>query len=227
MRFDIPEARRCRIVRTLVVALSFVAAPGVRAQTELPTRPDSGRSAGVLRTGDLLKVNVYNFKELSGEFAVDSRGIVQLPGVAELAVAGKSPVVVQGMLTDALKVRGYANPELSVTALYQVSVLGAVREPGMFPVTPGTNLIQLLTLAGGPTDRAKLRETRVNREGKSYVVDLESALSGGAAGDVWLYSNDVIFIPTRGGLTRENIGFGLNILSFLLAAANVVATVRR
>jgi hypothetical protein len=38
------------------------------------------RSVGVLRSGDALKIAVWREKELNGEYLIDARGIVQIPG---------------------------------------------------------------------------------------------------------------------------------------------------
>ena len=184
------------------------------------------RSVGVLRPGDALKIAVWREKELSGEYLIDARGLVQIPGLGDIVVAGLTPMEVKARLSEQLVRRGIVAPEISVQPVIRVSVLGEVRSPGLLSVEPGTNLIHLITLAGGPTERANMKAVRVIRAGRPYEVDLQSALSGSSAGRVVLFSNDVVFLDRKRGLTRENLSFGLNMLTAVLSIVSVVTVVQ-
>lgn len=183
------------------------------------------RSVGVLRPGDGLKIAVWREKELSGEYLIDARGLVQIPGLGDIVVAGLTPMEVKARLSEQLIRRGIVSPEISVQPVIRVSVLGEVRNPGLLSVEPGTNLIHLITLAGGPTERANMKAVRVIRSGRPYEVDLQSALSGSSAGRVVLFSNDVVFLDRKRGLTRENLSFGMNLLTAVLSIVSVVTVV--
>jgi polysaccharide export outer membrane protein len=185
-----------------------------------------GRVVGVLRPGDALKVLVFRNPELSGEFVIDARGMVQIPGLGEIQVGNQDPTTVRSRFRAALVERGFSAPEVAVQPLVRVSVLGAVAKPSLYAVDPGPSLIQLLTLAGGPLESADLRRTRVIRDGRAFTVDLESGLTGSAAGRVVLYSNDVVVVPKRGGLTRENLSFFFSASTVLLSIVNVILAVR-
>lgn len=187
----------------------------------------SSRNVGVMRSGDVLDIVVYREREMSGKYLIDSRGIVQIPGLGDIMAAGLTPTEIKQRLSEQLVRRGVASPEIAVSPLIRVSVLGEVRTPGLLPVDPGTTLIQLLTIAGGPTDRANLRRAYVVRETQRFPVDLQSALAGSPTGRVVLYSNDVLVVPRRGGLTRENIGFALTGIGALLSIATLVVTLRQ
>jgi protein involved in polysaccharide export with SLBB domain len=253
MRFDIrnspPEQRRVRPHRAasavstgrtrayvasmvaLAATVMVISPTTVRAQTEPPppavqdTLPR--RSVGALRPGDVLKISVFRDKELSGEYPIDARGYVQIPGLGVIKAAGLDPTDVTDRLRLALIERGFARPEISVQPLIRVSVLGEVRSPNVYPVDPGTSLLQLLTVAGGPTDRARLQDTRVIRDGRAFRVDMESALRGSAAGRVVLYSNDVVVVGRKKGLTNENLGITLTAASLVIAILNIAFLVRR
>ena len=184
------------------------------------------RSVGVLRPGDALKIAVWREKELSGEYLIDARGLVQIPGLGDIVVAGLTPMEAKDRLSEQLVRRGIVSPEISVQPVIRVSVLGEVRNPGLLSVEPGTNLIHLLTLAGGPTERANMKAVRVIRAGRPYEVDLQSALSGSSAGRVVLFSNDVVFLDRKRGLTRENLSFGMNLLTAVLSIVSVVTVIQ-
>ena len=192
-----------------------------------PPRDVVSRSVGVLRPGDVLDVVVYRDKELSNKYLIDSRGYVQIPGLGVIQAAGLDPTQVKERLVDSLRARGFERPELSVQPLIRVSVLGQVRTPGLYPVDPGTSLIQLVTIAGGPIAEADLRKTKVVRDGRAYTVDLESALAGSPAGRIVLYSNDYVVIPKKTGFTRENLGFIFSGLGAALTVVNLIITVSK
>jgi hypothetical protein len=94
-------------------------------------------------------------------------------------------------------------------------------------VDPGTILIQLLTIAGGPVGEADLRKTKVVRDGRAYTVDLESALAGSPAGRIVLYSNDYVVVPKKTGFTRENLAFLISGLGVALTLINLIVTINR
>lgn len=210
--------------------LGVLAPSAVGAQEPVPPVPSPSdtttpeRYVGVLRPGDLLDIVVYREEELTNKYLIDSRGDVQIPGLGVVRAAGLSPVEVKARLREALLERGFANPELSVQPLVRVYVLGEVRTPGPQLVEPGATLLQIVTVAGGPTPQANLEETRVVREGRSHVVDLQSALGGSASGRIVLYSNDYVILPKRTGWTRENIAYLAATLGAVISLANIVIT---
>jgi len=193
----------------------------------IPTPRDvAGRPVGVLRQGDVVNVIVFRNKELSGEFLIDTRGNIQIPGLAEIPAAGVAPTEMKERIRAVMMRHGFEDPDLAVLPLLRVSVLGEVRKPGAYPVEPGTSLLQLLTLAGGPSETADLRKARVVREGRAFGVDLQSALGGSASGRVVLYSNDVLVVPKRGGLTRERLGFLLTGATTAVSLINLIIALR-
>jgi protein involved in polysaccharide export with SLBB domain len=250
MPFAIPDRRRCGIAASwlrrtgfprvrsaaFLVGLGFAAltAPVVGAQAtgQIPPPPSSGdtivRPTGTLRSGDLLKIRVYRDSELSGQYLIDAQGNVQIPGLGVVRAAGLDPTQVQARLVEALRDRGFRSPEIAVQPLIRVSVLGQVRAPGLYPVDPGVSLIQLLTLAGGPSEQANLKHTQVVREGHAFSIDLQSALGGSAAGRVALYSNDVVYVPQRRSIfSRDNIGLAATLAALALSVVTLIQVTHR
>ncbi len=219
--------RRHALLVPLVVAVA-TAAPRRAPAQDIPTPPPTVlRNVGVLRPGDLLDVTVYRDKELSNKYLIDARGMLQIPGLGVIEAAGLDPQQVKDRLVEALRAQGFTNPQIAVQPLVRISVLGDVRNPGLFPVEPGTSLLQLVTIAGGPAERADLRRVAVVRDGRRFEVDLESGLSGSAAGRITLISNDLVVVPRRGGFTREDVGIAFSAFTSLLALVNIVISLRR
>lgn len=213
----------------LCIALASAHADG-QTPGLIPAPSDTAaqqRNVGALRPGDVLKIVVFRDKELSNEYPIDARGYVQIPGLGVIKAAGLDPTEVTDRLKLALIERGFARPEISVQPLIRVSVLGEVRSPNVYPVDPGTSLLQLLTVAGGPTDRARLQDTRVIRDGRAFKIDMDRGLRGSPAGRIVLYSNDVVVVGRKKGFTSENLGLTLTAASLVLAVLNIAFLVGR
>lgn len=217
---------------TAVIVAACVAAGGAAgaARAQTPAAPGdtihadtSSRPTGTLRSGDLLKIRVYRDSELSGQYLIDAQGNVQMPGVGVIKAAGLDPTQITERMIEAFRARGFRTPEIAIQPLIRVSVLGEVRAPSLYPVEPGVSLIQLLTLAGGPTDRADLRKAQVIREDHVFTVDLESALAGSASGRVTLYSNDVVYLPPKHNVfSRDNIALAATLASLALSVVTLI-----
>jgi polysaccharide biosynthesis/export protein len=181
-----------------------------------------GVPTGTLRPGDILQLKVYRDSEISGNYLIEANGFVQIPGLGTIRAAGLRPDQVSQAMVEAMRGKGFREPELAVQPRIRISVLGQVRSPMLYSIDPGLSLLQLITMAGGPTDNADLRHTRVIREGKAYVVDMEAALHGSAAGRITLYSNDVVYVPPKTGLTKQNVTF---IVSIVGASLTLLTTI--
>lgn len=182
---------------------------------------------GVMRPGDELNLIVYRDAELTGKFLVDGYGNVQIPGLGVIAVAGSTPAEVSERIRAQLVRRGTIDPEIAVQPMFRVSALGEVRNPGLLSIVPGTNVVQLLTLAGGPTERAKLGKSRLVREGRSLPMDLGQALAGAPEGQRVLFSNDVLVVPRDNSLLRrENFGLFVNAVTLLTSLVNLYLIAR-
>jgi protein involved in polysaccharide export with SLBB domain len=225
---------RWTLIAMLAIAAGAVAARPARAQTPTAVPTDTtvhadsnARQTGTLRSGDLLKIRVYRDSELSGQYLIDAQGNVQMPGVGVIRAAGLDPTQITQRMIEAFRARGFRAPEIAIQPLIRVSVLGEVRAPGLYPVEPGVSLIQLLTLAGGPTDHANLKRAQVIRENHVFAVDLESALAGSAAGRVTLYSNDVVYLPPKHNVfSRDNITLAATLAALALSVVTLVQVSR-
>ncbi|MGA9117521.1 MAG: SLBB domain-containing protein [Bacteroidota bacterium] len=108
----------------------------------------------------------------------------------------------------------------------QVNVWGFVRSPGRYEVPSGTDLVQLLSFAGGPTEGADMddvRITRVIRRDTTVTrivieVDLED-LHLVEPAKLALYPGDTIFIDHTAWLTVRDV------FSFMTTAAIISSAV--
>src|ERR1700734_1429358 len=121
-------------------AVCAIAAQGSTAVAEAPAPAagvarDSDAGSAMLLPGDIVRLRIWREPDLSGDFPVDERGTVVFPKI------GPTPVL--QMTTDSLKrllVTTYSqylrDPAIEVTFLRRVTILGAVKNPGLYPVDP-------------------------------------------------------------------------------------------
>ena len=120
--------------------------------------------------GDVLEVEVFGSPDLSRIATVQTNGMVALPLLREVPVAGLTLAEVKATLTTLLGRDYLVNPQVDVRVKeYQsqfVTVLGEVSMPGRRPLRGGqTRLIDVLVESGGLTPRASGELTLSRAEG--------------------------------------------------------------
>src|SRR2546430_2064718 len=143
---------------TMFVAVSLVgAAISGSAQAPAAATP---RTAIPFRLSidDVIQVRVLDAEEISDKaIRVGSDGYISLPTVGRLHAAGRTVEEVQAEIVDNLK-RLIVNPDVTVSLVEthkdSMSVIGAVKSPGVIQLTGRKTLVEVMSLAGGPTDDA-------------------------------------------------------------------------
>lgn len=117
----------------------------------------------------------------------------------------------------------------------QVNVWGFVKTPGRYEVSSSTDIIQLLSFAGGPIQYAKMDEVRVTRFEKvdstytrrEFTLDLES-LARLDSTHLALYPGDTIFIDHSGWLTFRDVFSVVTTAAVITSAiAQIIYATRR
>ena len=116
------------------------------------TVPPSRRSEYVIHSNDKLKLKIFQYPELNGEYEVDANGTISLADIGEIPVDGMSTKDVANLISQRLIRAGLsAKPGTSVEMLQSrpVYVLGDVQKPGEYTYRPGVTVLQVVSLAGG------------------------------------------------------------------------------
>lgn len=161
--------------RAGVGAFLVLAACAPRTPVALAPLPD--RPWTVL-PGDEVRVRVYRESELNGQWIVNSRGEILLPGLGRLMVAG----LTVDSLTDLIS-RGYSrriiDAVVDVGIVRNLPVLGEVRTPGAYAVEP-TNTVQQLVARAGGLRSTSLRSPTIllqkGRDGTRYALSADQRL---------------------------------------------------
>ncbi len=121
--------------------------------------PQQGSASGdvLVGEGDIVNVRVFNQEPLSTRERVRPDGKISMPVIGEIMAKGKRPGQLAGEIQDRLKAVVVA-PSVTVTleqpAELKVSVVGEVRNSGIFQLEPGANVLHALAAAGGLNDYA-------------------------------------------------------------------------
>jgi polysaccharide export outer membrane protein len=138
------------------------------------------------RPGDVIRLRVWREPDMSGEFQVNESGEVTLPQIGTLHVSGISPDSLRAFIV-AKYAPALRNPSIEVTVLKRVRVVGAVKNPGLYPVDDTFSVGDVLAAAGGITtdgDRRKVRLARSGEEGETMLsLDARIAESPVRSGD--------------------------------------------
>jgi polysaccharide biosynthesis/export protein len=146
------------------------AAPAVRATPPPPAASDEYR----VGPGDVLDVIVFGQDDLTRAPVVQTSGVIALPLLGDVSVAGLTVAEIRLKLTEALARDYLVRPQVEVKVKeFQsqfVTVLGEVNTPGRKPLKGRMRLIDALVEAGGFTTRAS---------GEVTITRLEGAFEGG------------------------------------------------
>jgi polysaccharide export outer membrane protein len=178
--------------------------------------PSSGQqpvAAGLrLKPGDQIELLVKNEPGLSGRFQVSPAGSSLLPLVGLIAIADRPFEEVETAIRTAFAAE-LADPELLITPLQQVTVLGEVHAPGMFWLDPTRTINDVLALAGGLAPTASRNRITLIRDATETRIRMGA---DGSVSAVPIRSGDRVYVARRSWLSE-------NLALFVGAAASVAA----
>ncbi len=199
----------------VLVACSSVGAGDLRSQSSSQATESSG-SADLLRPGDVIRLAVWREPDWSGEFPVNESGVAVLPRIGAVAVTTMSADSLRRFLVDTLG-RFLRNPSIEVTPLRRIQVLGAVRNPGLYPVPLTVSVGDVLALAGGAVSEGKVDQVILRRDGEDLRIKLTRQTQ---LRDTPIQTGDQLFVPQRGWVSRNAglVAAGLSAATTLLVA---------
>lgn len=181
--------------------------------SEVPVAP------AVLQAGDAVRITVWEHEELTGEFEITGDGTIAHPVYRTVQAAGVPRDALERSIGDLLR-RFDTTPQFVVQPLFRVVVGGEVRQPSLYLLSPETTVAQAVGLAGGVTERAKLEEVVLFRNGAETIIDLTRAEAG--TGQVPVRSGDQIFVRRRVSFFREYVAPAGSITAALVAIVGLL-----
>jgi polysaccharide biosynthesis/export protein len=164
-----------------------------------------------INPGDELSISVWGEERLQREIKVLPDGTFAYPLIGQIVAQGRLPQDIEAIILDRLKdqYRGQV-PQITVmvklAAGLQFSVMGRVKSPGTLSPGRYINVLEALSIAGGPTEFANLDNILVLRKRgdglQTIRVKLGGVFRGGArpaevdrSNIVRLEAGDTVIVP--------------------------------
>ena len=199
---------------TLVHAVRRTATALIAMMVLSPALPTGTQEAAddhqLIRPGDVIRVSIFREPDMSNDYIVDETGSVIFAGAGEYNVLGDTNATLEARLLADYG-RRLRNPNIDVTVLRRVRIIGSVTDPGLHLVDATHTIADALAMAGGATSLGDPDQVRIIRDGQEVAIDLtvDMLLSGSI-----IRSGDQIFVPERSWLSRNS-----NVVATTLSAS--------
>jgi polysaccharide biosynthesis/export protein len=149
--------------------------------------------------GDEIEILLWGRLNENYRLKIDRDGKINIPHLGPVAVAGMPFSAMQKNLLDRLQSIEGVQASVTIGELRSISVfvVGEVNTPGMYTISPLSNITNALFAAGGPSNRGSLRSVQLKRNGNLVAtVDFyDFLMSGKDNTNVRLKPGDVIMVP--------------------------------
>jgi polysaccharide biosynthesis/export protein len=223
-------------VNAAVPSASLAQGQASPQNAQLPTTQTQLDTNYSLGGGDLIRVNVFEVPEYTGEYQIPPGGAINLPLIGSVSVLGLTAEQASDEIARRYS-RFLKRPLISVNLLsprpINIFVAGEVTRPGAYTLSlsggagnnPGVQyptVLAALTTAQGVTLAADVTQVQLRRKiGRSseqaVTVNLKELIqTGRLSQDITLRDGDTIVVPTA---TNFNVAESRNIFSSNFAAS--------
>ncbi len=168
--------------------------------TEIPVPVDY-----IIGPGDQVRIQFFGKEAASYDLYVSRDGILQVPDLGPLSVAGQSfnelkATIAQRVSEQMIGVDVFVS--LGELRSMRIFMLGDVNQPGAYTVSSLSTMTNALFVSGGIRSIGTLRNIQLKRAGQIVTtLDLyDLLLKGDTSTDARLQPGDVIFVPPVGTL---------------------------
>jgi len=158
-----------------------------------------------LGPGDVVEFSVYGVPELATKTRVGPGGVLSLPLLNEVPVAGLTASQAERQIEQMLVKGDYLKTPhvtISVTEFNSqgISVMGEVEHPGIYPLLGKRRLFDVISQAGGMTQKAGRVVTLTHRStpDQGITVELSDDPSRSIASNVAVLPGDTIVVSRAG-----------------------------
>ena len=196
--------------------------PQVRTVSNNPTTAYAALSnaqSTMISEQDKLDVTVFKVPELSArDLTVETNGAISLPLLGSVVVRGLSLPQAEQRIAGLLSKNYMQDPKVTITrkeqAFKRVTVEGAVRTPGVFPITGRMTFLQAIALSQGLTDLANDKSVVVFRNGRQYGVNLDLIRKGKAPDPILQNDDRIVVLKSDNKVLEQKV---INYLPALLS----------
>lgn len=164
----------------------------------------------VIGGGDLVQVSIFEAPDLNTESRVSARGGVTLPLLSTVQIAGLSVREAEQYVEGLYREKYLQDPHITIFVKEQfgskITLMGALKKPGTYDFYARMNLMDVLALGEGLSDKAG-RIVQIRRKGdtaqpaQSMIIDLDQMIKEGQEElNVAVKGGDVIYVPEAGSV---------------------------
>jgi polysaccharide export outer membrane protein len=202
--------------RSVTVSITLVFSIGLAAMSFAQQQPSPAGSETcpgdyIIGPEDVLDIAVWSNTEITRTVPVRPDGKISLPLLNDVQAAGSTPMQLRKILTDSLA-DYISTPIVSVIVReihsFKVTVIGEVKTAGRYELKSRATIVDVLAMAGGPTDYATRGKILVLRQQGSSVQQIpfaferltaksgsaSNAPSGSDGNNICLMPGDIIVV---------------------------------
>ena len=187
-----------------------------RAASKYVSTSTPGAKGYLIGPQDVLDVTVFMAPDLSKSLQVAEDGTISLPLSGQLTAAGKSPSQLEREIASRLNARYMKSPQVTVFVKeynsQRVTVSGAVKTPGVFPLRGNETLMQVIAKGGGLDRDVSSNDIVVFRtiDGERAIARYDfDAIRSGAASDPQVLPGDIVVVGDS--TTKQGLSFLLKL----------------
>ena len=124
--------------------------------------------------GDEVRISVGGLDAITNTYVIGDTGMISLPMLAPIAVAGRTVAEMQDAIAQELRTRQLVNDpnvQAQVVKYRPFFILGEVQRPGQYPYVPGMSVLNAVSIAGGYTFRAQRKYAAISRPAGDRIVE--------------------------------------------------------
>jgi polysaccharide export outer membrane protein len=168
------------------------------AATDMPVPLDY-----IIGPGDVVELRMFGKENKSYQLPVDRSGVVTLPDIGPLSVAGMTFELMGKSVLERIakqKIGVEATVSMGPLRSIQIFLMGDVNNPGAYATDALSTVVNALLVGGGIRPTGSMRKVEIRRQGNVVArLDLYDAmLRGGEKANIRLQSGDTIFVPAVG-----------------------------
>jgi polysaccharide biosynthesis/export protein len=168
----------------------------------------------IVGSGDKLQITVWDHDDLCRIVEISQDGTFTFPLIGKVQVEGKAISIVNKILTDRLSDGYIVAPQITIEVIEyhnkKVFLFGEVIRPGSYILRHNMHLLELISAAGGFTDKRGIECTVVRKtvnkqnahsaatddvsENEVITVNLQRMIAGDVGENIMILPNDSVYI---------------------------------
>lgn len=162
-------------------------------------------STSKLGAGDLIDLTIYGVPDLNTRARIGNNGDVYLPLIDYVHIADLTVDEAQDLIQKRLEDGGFLHsPHVTIfvneSTSQSVNMMGEISRPGPYPLLGERRLFDLITAAGGLTEKAGRTVTIVHRQtpGQKTELHLASSLAEDTVNNIAISPGDTVIVSRAG-----------------------------